>query len=40
MIGHKKGWQSRLPLGPFLVIGALTAMLWGQAIISWYLGLF
>jgi prepilin signal peptidase PulO-like enzyme (type II secretory pathway) len=37
---RKKDWQSRIALAPFLVIGALTALIWGDQIISWYLGLF
>jgi len=36
---RKKGWQSRIALGPFLMIGAFTALIWGDAIINWYLGL-
>lgn len=27
----------RLPFGPFLFIGLLVALAWGQAIISWYI---
>ncbi len=28
-----------IPFGPFLAIGTLIAMFWGERIISWYLGL-
>lgn len=31
---HKK---MRVPFGPFLLLGAYFALLWGQAIIDWYL---
>ena len=29
-----------IPFGPFLALGTLITLLWGNAIISWYLGLF
>ena len=28
-----------IPFGPFLCAGALLAMVWGEAIAKWYLGL-
>ena len=34
----KKTMKSELPLGPFLVAGALVAMFWGMEILKWYLG--
>jgi prepilin signal peptidase PulO-like enzyme (type II secretory pathway) len=37
---QKKGWKSRIALGPFLVIGAIITLIWGSQIIAWYLGLF
>lgn len=30
----------KLPFGTFLAVGAIAASLWGDALISWYLGLF
>lgn len=39
IFGHKK-WSSKLPLGVFLVIGALISLFWGNEIMTWYLGLF
>lgn len=36
-IGWKK-MKDVVPFGPFLVLGALITVLWGQAIINWYLG--
>lgn len=33
----KKRFGQTLPFGPFLVLGALTALFWGKEIISWYL---
>jgi prepilin signal peptidase PulO-like enzyme (type II secretory pathway) len=29
--------QTAIPYGPFLVLGGLVALFWGQAIIRWYL---
>jgi len=34
-----KGRKDRIPFGPFLVLGAYTAYLWGGEMIRWYLGL-
>jgi leader peptidase (prepilin peptidase) / N-methyltransferase len=36
----KKGRKSRIPFGPFLAVGALAALLWGQTIWEAYTGLF
>lgn len=30
-------WGARIPFGPYLAIGALISMLWGQDILFWYL---
>ena len=29
--------QTAIPYGPFLILGGLIAMLWGQAIVKWWL---
>jgi leader peptidase (prepilin peptidase)/N-methyltransferase len=34
-----KGRKDPIPFGPFLVIGSITAALWGREIIDWYLKL-
>ena len=39
VISNKKSLKSEVPFGPFLVVGTLMAMFWGQDIINWYLGL-
>jgi prepilin signal peptidase PulO-like enzyme (type II secretory pathway) len=39
LAGKKKGWKSELPLGVFLAMASLITLFFGQAIISWYLGL-
>jgi leader peptidase (prepilin peptidase)/N-methyltransferase len=36
---RKQGRKDPLPFGPFLALGALTAMVWGQDLIRWYLHL-
>lgn len=28
--------QTRIPFGPFLIIGAVTTFLWGQVLMDWY----
>ena len=30
--------KDQLPFTPFLVLGLIFAMVWGQQIINWYLG--
>lgn len=35
----KKELKSKIALGPFLVLGALTTLFFGEKLISWYLGL-
>jgi len=37
---QRKKWQSRIALGPFLALGAIITLIWGEAIINWYLNLF
>lgn len=38
----QKKWtlKSKVPLGPFLVIGTVLTLLYGQRIIEWYIGVF
>jgi leader peptidase (prepilin peptidase)/N-methyltransferase len=31
-----KGRKDPLPLGPFIALGAIVSLLWGQQIIDWY----
>ena len=38
-VGKKSGGSSRIPYGPFLVIGATLDLFWGNKIWSWYLTL-
>ncbi len=39
MTVNRAEWGQRIPFGPFLSLGALLALFWGQSIINWYLGL-
>lgn len=32
----RKGRRDPVPFGPFLAIGSVTAMLWGEALLAWY----
>lgn len=38
-LGERSGSGSRIPYGPFLVIGALLDLFWGNEIWGWYLRL-
>ena len=38
-LGKRSGGSGRIPYGPFLVIGAVLDMFWGDQIWSWYLTL-
>lgn len=40
VIFKNKEFKSKIPLGPFLAIGAIITLVWGKSIIGWYLGLF
>ena len=39
MVLGKKGRKDKVPFGPFLSIGAILFMLWGNQLIHWYLNL-
>ena len=32
-------WGSKIPFGPYLALGALVSLLWGEDILRWYLGI-
>ena len=36
---RSKGWQSRIPYGPYLALGAVLWMLCGDLLWDWYIGL-
>lgn len=40
MAAGRKGRKSRIPFGPFLAIGALVALFFGQQLLDWYTGIF
>lgn len=39
MVMKKSGRKTAIPFGPFMLIGALIGMLWGQQLANWYLGI-
>jgi leader peptidase (prepilin peptidase)/N-methyltransferase len=36
VVGSKKGWESRIPYGPYIAFGALLWMFCGNEIMHWY----
>jgi len=36
----RKGRKDAVPFGPFLALGGVIALLWGDRLIAWYLGAF
>lgn len=36
---HKKGMKDKIAFGPFLVVAAIAALIFGQSLIHWYIGL-
>lgn len=34
---RKTDWQSRIPYGPYIVVGALTWIFFGQQLVHWYM---
>ena len=37
---QKKEFNSMIPYGPFISVGALISILYGTSMIDWYIGLF
>jgi leader peptidase (prepilin peptidase)/N-methyltransferase len=33
---QRKGFKVEMPFGPFLALGGILALIWGQRIIEWY----
>ncbi|HZJ09112.1 MAG TPA: A24 family peptidase, partial [Trueperaceae bacterium] len=40
IIARMAGGERLVPFGPYLLLGAMGALFFGDAIIAWYLGLF
>lgn len=36
IMSHRAGMKSRIPFGPFLIIGAASSMVWGTQILAWW----
>ncbi len=32
-----KAWGSKIPFGPYLALGAIVSLFWGQELLTWYL---
>ena len=39
LLFKRKGRKEAIPFGPFLSLAAIATLLWGNAILSWYLGM-
>ena len=39
MVIGKRVWSAKLPFGPYLALGGLLWMFFGDALVSWYTGL-
>lgn len=39
MLTQRAGWKTKVPFGPFLIFGTAVGLIWGAAILNWYLGL-
>ncbi len=39
LVGKKKKFGQKVPFGPFLVIGLLIALMWGEELWFWYVGM-
>jgi leader peptidase (prepilin peptidase)/N-methyltransferase len=35
---RRLGRREHMPFGPFLALGALVSLIWGNALIAWYAG--
>jgi prepilin signal peptidase PulO-like enzyme (type II secretory pathway) len=40
MIVKKESGKTKIALGPFLALGAIITLIWGQNILAWYMSLF
>jgi leader peptidase (prepilin peptidase) / N-methyltransferase len=40
LVSGSKGRKDPVPFGPFLALGAVLSLLWGNGILGWYLGRF
>jgi leader peptidase (prepilin peptidase)/N-methyltransferase len=40
LVRGTKEWDSSLPFGPFIALGAVVALLWGDSVLAWYASFF
>ncbi len=38
LLVRRKRWKEGIPFGPFLALGAVVALFWGERLFTWYLG--
>jgi leader peptidase (prepilin peptidase)/N-methyltransferase len=38
LVAGRKGRKDAVPFGPFLALGGMIGLLWGEPILAWYLG--
>jgi leader peptidase (prepilin peptidase)/N-methyltransferase len=38
MAARRKGWKSEIAFGTFLAASTALTLLWGQELLTWYLG--
>ncbi len=39
ILKKEKEFKQTVPFGPFLIVGTLFALVWGDAVVKWYVGL-
>jgi len=40
LVSGIKGRKDPVPFGPFLALGAMVSLLWGNTLLAWYLSRF
>jgi leader peptidase (prepilin peptidase) / N-methyltransferase len=40
LLTRRKGRKDAIPFGPFLALGGVVSLFWGEALLAWYLGTF
>ena len=38
MLRSGEGRKTKVPFGPFMLLGAYAALFWGQHVVDWYVG--
>jgi len=40
LISNIKGMKDPIPFGPFIILGFIISLIWGDQIINWYINMF